>query len=792
MKFSENWLREWVDPAISTEELVTQLTSLGLEVDDYSRTEPLSDKVLVGEITSVEPHPDAERLQICRVDIGGDTDLNIVCGAPNVYVGMRAPLAMVGAKLVGGVKIRRSKIRGVESQGMLCSPIELGLGDDAGGILDLGAAAETGRPADQYLAAKDAIIHIDLTPNRGDCLGISGIAREVSVRSRCSLTPVSTRPVPAVLDDVFAVELRAPAHCPRYVGRVIRDIDPNAPTPLWMCEKLRRCGLRSISPVVDVTNFVMLELGQPMHAFDLEKLEGAIHVRLAEDGEYLTLLDGNQLALDSTSLVIADDQHSVALAGIMGGLDTSVTSGTRHVFLESAHFNPKTIALEARRQGLHTDSSHRFERSVRSDGQAHAVERATALLLDIVGGRPGPTMDTNSVEHLPEQPEIRLRAARISRVLGMDVPAGDVTDALERIGMQVSANPGEWQVVPPTFRPDISMETDLIEEIARVIGYENIPVSAPRGAFTMRPLPESSVGLAKFRDALVARDYQEAVTYSFVDRRLQALMDPEIEPVALANPISADLAVMRTSLLPGLVQAVSYNINRQQSRVRLFESGLVFRPEAGGLRQEPTLAGAVFGPADPVQWGRAGEPADFFDLKSDVEALLALLGPAAGFRCSATSHPALHPGQAAAIAREGTTVGFLGGLHPRIVRDLKLPGPVWLFELQVQALGGGKVPRYRALSKFPATRRDIAVVLAESTSFEAIRNCVGQAGIDVLINLELFDVYRGEGIDSGKKSVALGLTFQADSRTLNDREIDLSVDTIIDSLTTHLGGTLRG
>ena len=792
MKFSEQWLREWVNPAITTDELIEQLTSLGLEVDGHTILDSLPEKVVVGEIVHLARHPDAERLQVCQVTIGGDENLNIVCGATNIYVGMRALLATVGARLPGGVKIRRSKIRGVESQGMLCSPIELGLGDDADGILDLGTDVEVGRLGSEVLSSGDAIIDIDLTPNRGDCLGISGIAREIAVRNRCALTAAPGAPIAAVINDTFPVELQAPAHCPRYVGRIIRDIDATAVTPLWMREKLRRCGLRSISPVVDITNYVMLELGQPMHAFDLDKLTGGIQVRMATEGERLPLLDGNELVLSPESLVIADQRHSVALAGIMGGLDSSVTNETRHVFLESAYFDPKTIALGARRLGLHTDSSHRFERSVASDGQARAVERATALMLDIVGGQPGPTVDALEEGCLPVQHAITLRAARIERVLGMRVPADDVRDALERLGMQVRGDGVTWEVVAPTFRSDISIEADLIEEIARVVGYEKVPTSAPRGEFNMRAVPETTVGLTQFRNVLIARDYQEAVTYSFVDARLSTLMEPDIEPVALANPISAELAVMRTSLLPGLVQAVSYNINRQQSRVRLFESGLVFRRNAGVLDQVSTLAGAIFGATDPEQWDRQGELVDFFDLKADVEAMLALFGAAGGFHFSATTHPALHPGQTAQVERNGARVGVLGGLHPRVVRDLKLPGPVWLFEFQTQALGGGKVPKYQVLSKFPATRRDIAVVLAEEITFDAIRTCVGQVGIDVLKNLELFDVYRGEGVYSGKKSVALGLTFQADTRTLNDQEIDAYIGAIIDSLTTNLGGTLRG
>jgi len=792
MKVSEQWLREWADPPVDTDTLVDQLTAAGLTVESAEPVAAPMDKVVVAEVLDVAPHPQAERLSVCKVDAGSGEPLSVVCGAPNVHAGMRAPMALVGAKLADGHKIRRSKIRGVASQGMLCSPIELGLGEDADGIMALDAQAPVGEPLSEYLNLDDVVIDIELTPNRGDCLGMSGVAREVGVINKIPVAGPPQEPVAPVIDDVFPVHLDTPEHCPRYVGRVMRDIDAKARTPVWMQERLRRSGVRPISPVVDISNYVMLELGQPMHAFDLDTLDTAIHVRMAEQGERLTLLDGNTLSLDDESLLIADESRAVALAGVMGGLETGVSEASRNIFLECAWFNPKTIALGARRLGLHTDASHRFERHASSVGQMAAVERATALLLEVVGGRPGPLVDTHVEGALPSAPQITLRSARIERVLGVSVPHDTVSDILERLEMRVHAGGGQWHVTPPPFRADIRMETDLIEELARIIGYDDIPAHAPTAELLMAERPEARVSDVAVRAVLVQRGYHEAITYSFVDAGAQRRLDPDFEPLPLSNPITSDMQVMRTNLWPGLLQALEYNLNRQQQRVRLFEMGLRFRPADGQLQQQAVVAGVAAGPVTPEQWSIAPRDGDFYDLKSDVEGLLALAGDPGEVRYTPGGHAALHPGQSARIVRAGASLGWLGALHPALAAERKLTGAVFLFELDLDSVQAGHAARFEALSKFPTVRRDVSVVVDESVTAEAVRECVGQVRIHVLKNLELFDVYRGEGIDSGKKSLSLRLTFQDSSRTLTDSQVDQSVEQIVASLTTDLGAILRG
>jgi len=792
VKFSEKWLREWVDPPVSTEELAEQLTKAGLEVDGVEPVATRFEGVVVGEVLTVEPHPDADRLRVCRVDVGQDGPLDIVCGAPNVQVGMRAPTALVGTRLPSGMTIKRAKLRGVSSAGMLCSVQELGLAETAEGLLPLPGDAPVGQEAWEYLGLEDASIEVDLTPNRGDCLGIAGIAREVGVVNRCSVTGPALDPVAPVIQDEFPVRIDAPEDCPRYVGRVIRGIDPAAPTPLWMQERLRRSGLRSISAVVDVTNYLLLELGQPMHAFDLARLEGGIRVRRARPGETIALLDGSALTLHEDTLVIADEAGAQALAGIMGGLDSAVSEDTRDIFLESAYFTPATIAGRARRYGMATDSSHRFERGVDFELQRRAVERATALLVDIVGGEPGPVIEAAFTEHLPSRAPILLRQARIRRVLGMEVAPETTADILRRLGMGVEAQGQDWRITPPSFRFDMAIETDLIEEIVRILGYEQVPGVPPMAHLQVRPDPESRIGLGHMRRLLVDRGYQEAITYSFVDPVSQSRLDPDPTPIPLSNPISADMAVMRTSLWPGLVKALAYNQNRQQGRVRLFESGLRFTREGEETRQTLALAGVVAGTAYPEQWGEPQRAVDFYDVKADVEALLGLGGSGDAFAFSPARHPSLHSGQTAAISRAGEQVGVLGALHPGLLDTLGLTGPVYLFELSLVAIEAGRLPHFHALSRFPAIRRDIAIIVDEQISAQAVRNCIGQVAPDVLKKLELFDVYRGEGIDSGKKSLALGLTLQHDSRTLTDEEVDGLVTRVVESLNQDLGGTLRG
>ncbi len=791
MKVSEQWLREWVEPAVSSTELAARLTMAGLEVAGIEPAAPAFDQVVVGRVVDLIPHPDADRLRVATVDVGQAEPLPIVCGAPNVAVGLCAPTALIGAVLPGGLTIKRSKLRGVESRGMLCSAKELGLAESADGLLPLPPDSRPGQSVRELLGLDDSIIEIELTPNRGDCLGMEGIAREVAAIARCEFRPLPAAETPAVLDDVFPVTLLAPADCPRYVGRVIRGVDPAAETPWWMKERLRRAGIRSLGPLVDVTNYVMLELGQPMHAFDLGRLTGGIEVRRARPGERLELLNGSVVEPDGETLLIADRSGPLALAGIMGGEISSCTAATRDVFLESAFFTPTSIAGRARRLGLQTDSSYRFERGVDAQLQRRAAERATRLLLDIAGGRPGPIMEAVAPAQLPAEPAIRLRPERLRKLLGVEIPAADVEEILRRLGMAVAVEPDHWLVIPPSSRFDVTLEVDLIEEIVRIHGYDRLPGNRPLTRLEMPPAPERWIALIRLRETLVQRGFQEAITYSFVDPAFQRRLDPERRPLALANPISADLAVMRTSLWPGLLKALVYNQKRQQSRVRLFEHGLTFLPDGSGLRQEPYLGGVAVGEALPEQWGVPARPLDFFDLKSDVEALLALTGEPDAFAFVAAAHPALHPGQSARIDRAGAPLGWLGALHPQVARELEVEGDAFVFELRLTALQAARAPLFQPLSRFPASRRDLAIVVDDAVTARAIRENIRCHGGELLREIWLFDVYRGPGIPKGRKSLALGLILQDFSRNLTDSMVEEAVSGILAGLAEQFDATLR-
>ena len=789
MKFNERWIREWVDPPIDTEELTTRLTAVGLEVESIAPVAGTIDHVAVAEIIDVAPHPAADKLHLCDVNDGTGSTHRVVCGAPNVRPGMRAAYARAGARLPDGTKIRNSRIRGETSHGMLCSARELGLGDDADGILELDPEAPPGADLVAWLELDDATIEVGLTPNRGDCLCILGIAREIATACRAAMRRVErTECVPARIDHVLPIALDAPQRCPRYVGRVIRGVDPGAKSPLWMTERLRRCGVRPLSAVVDVTNYVMLELGQPMHAFDLARLDSGIRVRNGRDGESLTLLDGTIIELDADALVIADESRPVALAGVMGGLESGVTGRTHDVFLESAWFEPRTIALEARRRSMHTDASHRFERTVAPDLQGRAMERATALLTSITGGQAGPIIEAVDEDHVPRAEPIALRRARIRRVLGAEIPADDVHDILLRLGMQMEETRLGWTVTPPPYRPDIGIEVDLIEEVARIVGFENLPGTIPAADLGIGAQEEGHVEVERIRARLVDRGYHEAVTYSFVDAALQSRMAPALDGAALANPIASDMDVMRTTLWPGLLGAAIHNANRQQSRIRLFETGLVFVRDFDRVHQPGMIGAIAAGPVMPEQWAHETRLVDFYDVKGDVEALLALSGQAAEF--VADSHPALHPGQTAGIVHRGDRIGTIGALHPSLASEFRLPGAV-LFELRLDSICASTLPKFKALSRFPAVRRDISLVVPRAIDVADVRNCIRQSGVEVLQNLELFDVYVGEGIDSGKKSISLALTFQSRSRTLDDTEVNTALSVILDSLSKTLGAALR-
>jgi len=793
MKFSEQWLREWVNPPLSRAELAEQLTMAGLEVDAVVPVAAAFSGVVVGHVLKVIPHQQADRLRVCEVDVGGHSPLVIVCGASNVAAGMRVPTAVVGAELPNDLTIKRAKLRGVESHGMLCSARELGLAETAEGLMALPADAPVGEDLRSYLALDDVSFELGLTPNRSDCLGIAGIAREVGVLNRMAVTAPSAEPVAPVTQTTVEIQVEAPAACPRYLGRVIEGVDPSAVTPAWMEERLRRSGLRNIHPIVDVTNYVLLELGQPMHAFDIAHIQGGIRVRHAHTGEAVTLLDGQRLTLSEDMLVIADQEAPLALAGIMGGMDSAVGDETRNIFLESAFFSPQVIAGKAREYGLRTDSSHRFERGVDPELARRAMERATRLLLDIVGGRPGPICEVTSATQLPTRAPIALRASRIDRVLGMKIAAEEVHEILTRLGITLEEGTSQtWQAVPPSFRFDLAIEADLIEEVARIHGYARLPTERPIARLRMSPPPPRAEFLPTARRLLVQRGYQEAITYSFVEERLQCLIDPDDRPMALANPISIETAVMRTSLWPGLLQAMRHNLNRQQSRVRLFESGAQYRKVDGKVVEEPVLAGVVCGNAYPEQWGMDKRSVDFFDLKADVEALLSLAGGAAAYAFLPDSHRALHPGQSAVIHNPaGKIAGRLGLLHPEILRELDVEQNVLVFELILTKLDAGGVPLFRAVSKFPAIRRDLAIIVDDGVPAQAIRGCIDETAGGQLQELQLFDVYRGKGIESGRKSIALGLTLQDNSRTLTDDEIDALVGRILEHLQSKLGASLR-
>ncbi len=797
MKISESWLREWVNPAIDTDELVAQLTMAGLEVDAVEPVAGDFTGVIVGEIIGCEQHPDADKLRVCQVAGLPDGPAQVVCGAANARIGIKIPFATIGAQLPGATpneekwQIKKAKLRGVESFGMLCGQTELKAGDDDTGLWELPADAPVGLNLREYLNLDDKLIEVDLTPNRSDCLSVKGIAREVGVLNRAPVNAPAIAPVAASIDDSFPVHLEAGAACSRYVGRVIRNIDISRPSPAWLQDKLVRSGLRSIDAVVDVTNYVLLELGQPMHAFDLSKLSSSIHVRLAQQGESIQLLDGQEIKLNADTTVIADQQKALAVAGIMGGKESAVSETTRDIFLESAFFNPLAIAGRARSYGLHTDSSHRFERGVDYSLQLDAIERATALLLEIVGGVAGPVVHVTN-EHLPQERQVSLRKARIVSGLSLEMADDDVVDILARLGLSLlSQNADGWVFSVPSYRFDISIEADLLEELARVYGYNRLPTRSLAAPLDIEPHPEAQMGLPALRKQLIARGYQEAITYSFIEPKLSALFDPEVSPVVLRNPISADMAAMRTSLMPGLVSVLRNNLNRQQNRVRLFESGLRFVPSGEGLKQEMMLAGLIYGGRAPESWANAVETVDFFDLKGDLESLLALTGDESTFLVKPGKHPALHPGQTAEIYRDGEWQGVIGALHPSLQQQLDIPQSVYLFEVRLSSLLKARIPAFTSLSKFPEVRRDLALLVGRDLAVENLLGAVKAQAGEHLIDLKVFDVYMGKGIDPHRKSVAMGLTFQHPSRTLNEDEINASIDSIVQYLGVNFSATLR-
>ncbi|MBO2649550.1 phenylalanine--tRNA ligase subunit beta [Shewanella algae] len=794
MKFSESWLREWVNPAISRDELTHQITMAGLEVDDVIAVAGDFSGVVVGEVVECGQHPDADKLRVTKVNVGGEELLDIVCGAPNCRQGLKVAVAVVGAVLPGDFKIKKAKLRGQPSHGMLCSYGELGIEIESDGIIELPLDAPIGTDIREYLQLNDVIIDVDLTANRADCLGMVGLAREVGVLNRLNVTEPSWEAANVSSERRVEIDVANPEACPRYLGRVVSNVNVKAQTPDWMVEKLRRSGIRSIDPIVDITNYVLVEFGQPMHAFDLDNIDGGIKVRLGNGEEKLTLLDGNEITVPADTLVIADNSQALALAGVFGGEASGVSEQTRDIMLECAFFAPLAIMGKARRLGLHTDSSHRFERGVDPELQHKAMDRATRLVLDICGGEAGPVVEAKSEAHLPKAADIKLRRSKLDKLLGHQISDADVEEILTRLGFQVEKQGSDWQVKTATYRFDMAIEEDLIEEVARIYGYNNIPNTAPLAHLSMTDHKESDLKLSRVRAMLVARGFQEAVTYSFVDPKLQKLVHPDSEAMVLPNPISSEMSAMRLSMFTGLLNAVGYNQARQQTRVRLFETGLRFIPDAqaeSGVRQQAMLGAVIAGPQSDEHWSMESKTVDFFDLKGDLEAIIGLTVSEAEFSFKGAQHPAMHPGQCAEILRNDRVIGYIGAVHPSLEKPFGLNGKTIVFELELDALLQAKLPQAQAVSKFPANRRDIAIVVDEEVAAGDVMTLIRKVGENQLVGLNLFDVYRGKGVEQGKKSLAIALTLQDNTRTLEEKEIAEMVDTVVSALKSEFNASLR-
>ena len=791
MKIAESWLREWVNPDLDTEALSHQLTMLGHEVDGIEYEGGGIADIVIAEVAEVSKHPDADKLSLCKVNDGSGVLVDVVCGAPNVVKGMKTPFAKAGVTLPNGMQLRKAKIRGIVSNGMLCSAVELGLGDESDGIMSLSQDAEVGSPLVDFLELPDAIIDLDLTPNRGDCFSVLGIARDVSALTGAELKDPSVAAIAATIKDTHPVELVEPAGCPRFAGRVIRGIDTNARSPVWLTERLRRVGLRAISPVVDITNFVMLELGQPLHAYDFGLLQGTIKPRLAKSGEKLTLLDEKEVELNDDTLIITDDSGPIGIAGIMGGLSTAVTDNTTDVFFEAAFWPQDFMAGRARAYGMHTDASMRFERGVDPAGQGRAIERATQLLLEIAGGGAGPLVDEIAHDHLPARADITLRKARLTRLLGLEVDGAEVEQILTRLTMKVESAEGDWRVTPPSHRFDIAIEADLIEEVARIHGYDSIPETTSFSQAQLETVTESKVDMELATATLIARDYQEVVTYSFIDAAADTAFAGSESELVLSNPISSEMSVMRASLWPGLVAAAAANNARQQDRVRLYEASKTFHGALGAHTEVVRIAGLASGPVRPEQWGSTSEVVDFFDVKSDIEALLSLTGGMDECHFVVAEHPALQPGQTAEIIRNNEVIGVIGKLHPKLAKNYDLKRAVFLFELDAAKSLASAAPLAASISKFPAIRRDIAVIVDEEISADELVNAVAATSPQLIQGVRIFDIYTGSGIEAGRKSVAIGLILQETSRTLTDDDADQVMAAAVKKLEDQFAAVLR-
>ena len=799
MKISLHWLREWVDTGDDVPALAHALTMAGIEIEGMHRVAPPLSGIVVGEVLAMEKHPDADKLRVCRV-ASGTGELQIVCGAPNVRVGMKVPLALIGARLPNGTEIKAAKLRGVESAGMLCSAKELALNDDTSGLFELPADLVTGQDLVQALFLDDTVLEVNLTPNRGDCMSVAGIAREVAAARDVPLHPPAIAAVPATIADTFAMKLTAGDACPKLAGRVIRGVTPNAPSPFWLQERLRRAGVRPISAIVDVTNYVMLELGQPMHAYDLAKLQGFIDARLASAGEPIALLHGKTIELTDDVLVIADAVKPIGFAGVMGGSDSAISDTTVDVMLEAAFFAPDAVAGRGRRYGIVTDASQRFERGVDPQLQERAIERATQLLLACAGGKAGPTVTQRAEQGARPPASVRLRHQRVEHVLGTRIDSTLMEQLLQRLGMQLKRNsaagapvewpiewPIEWQVVAPSWRFDIHIEEDLIEEVARLFGFDNIPEANASVAQDIASWTEHRLRNDRASDLLVDRGYHEAITYSFTDAATQAVLFPD-SALALRNPISAELGVMRLSLWPGLLHALRENQRRQQNRVRLFEIGRRF---SGDGAEVEVIGGVACGPALTEQWGEETREIDFFDVKADVEALLSLTGDTQALRFVPEAHSALHPGQSARIYRGDVAIGWLGSIHPQHQRALDLTYRSFVFEIETRAGFDCVLPEFVEISKYPAIRRDLALIVDEAVPVAALRAAASEGAGELLRDLSVLSVYRGKQFDKGKKSIALGLHLQDTSRTLTDPEADAIVARVVDHLVRGFDATIR-
>ena len=796
MKFPETWLRSFVDPKVSTRELARVLTMGGLDVESVDPVAPAFDKVVVGRVLQVAKHPNADRLTLCKVDIGGGTTLSVVCGAPNVAAGMKAPVALVGARLPG-IEIKQAKVRGVESSGMLCSARDLGLSQDHSGLLVLPVDAQLGADVRRVLDLDDQLITLKLTPNRGDCLSLQGIAREVSILTATPLIARTVTPAKTALEEKREILLQDAAACPRYCGRIIRAVDVKARTPDWMVRRLERCGMRSISAIVDITNFVMLELGQPLHAFDNRAIQGEVIVRRARKGERLRLLNGQEIELTPDVLLIADTKKPLALGGVMGGEASAVSGSTAEVFLEAAWFNPSAVAGRARRFALSSDAAFRFERGVDFAATPEAIERATQLVLDVCGGAAGPVSEAAAA--LPQRNPVRLRPSRASKIIGVQFSDEQIAGLLKRLQLPYARSGGEFTVTPPSYRFDLDIEEDMVEEIARLHGYDNIPSRPPRATLAMLAAPEGRRTLSELKRILVDREYFEVVNFSFVEAQWESDFCGNAEPIALENPIAAQLDVMRSSLIGSLVANLRFNLARKVDRVRVFEAARCFLRLQGdedprdparavtGYHQPLRIGGLAYGPAAAEQWGVPVRPVDFYDIKSDVEALLA---PREA-RFTPLAHPGLHPGRAASVILGGAPIGWLGELHPRWQRKYDLPRTPVLFELDVAGLAAVDVPRYREISKFPPVIRDRSMEFDEAIPVSDILEELTRNRPPLVQDIRLFDFYRGKGVERGKKSLAFRVVMQDTARTLTDAEADAAMAQLTELLAAKFGAKLR-